>query len=409
MMAPPERRVERFRDHPTLSTKNGHRADSGTVATTGPVRLTCLVTSSCVSRTVRTVAAVFGASLALGAPVSIAWGAGSSPTVTTVSVSSTRVFTDAGVVVRPGDLVDVRVGGRVDFGPTPIDRMTPAGIPWGRSCNVLAASVVGWPAHGLACWSLIGRVGAGPPFEIGDARTLRITRGGELFLGVNDNHLGDNSGAWAATVRVTPRTVATVPPTLATTPPQVKSGSQSSSKSKLILAGVAVMAVLAAVVALVARKRRAAARRAAARPADGILDAPEVPVVEAAVPAEVSGDILPEARSHSVVEAPDAVPGGPTDVNIFEVELPDAASLYVGYSYFPANTVVRWLVRQDATARASGEFVTNGGGSVHHFVTIALGAELDANPDIADIADIEFTWAINGVPFGYSVRRGLRN
>ena len=89
-------------------------------------------------------------------------------------------------------------------------------------------------------------------------------------------------------------------------------------------------------------------------------------------------------------------------MNIFDVEFPDRASLQVGYSYFPEGTVVRWLVRQGATVAATGEFTTRGGGNTNHFVTILLGVELDPN---RDSADVDFTWEIGGVPFGYAVRR----
>ena len=85
-----------------------------------------------------------------------------------------------------------------------------------------------------------------------------------------------------------------------------------------------------------------------------------------------------------------------------EVEFPDFASLRVGYSYFPEGTVVRWLVRQAAVTAATGEFVTIGGGGANHFVTILLGTELALS---AEAADVDFTWDIGGVPFGYSVRR----
>jgi hypothetical protein len=369
-----------------------------------------LVSPSCV---VRAVAGVLAASVALAVPVSIAW-ASSGPAVTAVSVLPSRVLTDTGVVVRAGDLVEIRAAGRIHFGRPPIDRMAPAGIPWGQSCNVVAESVVGWPARGLACWSLIGRVGSAPPFEIGDARTLRITGGGELFLGVNDNLLGDNSGAWSVTVRVTPRTVVTVPPTPATTPPPDTTGSKHSSSSTsvvvvvTVLAAVVALVALAALVALLALRRRAAARRADAGRFASELAATEP--VAAEVAAALSGDILPEPRRHSgagVVET--SVEGDPSDVNIFEVEFPDVASLRVGYSYFPEGTVLRWRLRQDGTTTATGEFVTSGGGSTNHFVTIALGVELETNSDGSEGADIDFTWSIGGVPFGYSVRRGLRN
>jgi RHS repeat-associated protein len=54
---------------------------------------------------------------------------------------------------------------------------------------------------GLACWSLVGRIGAdGTPFDVGSAATINASAG-ELYLGVNDNFYSDNSGSW--TVEIT--------------------------------------------------------------------------------------------------------------------------------------------------------------------------------------------------------------
>jgi hypothetical protein len=51
---------------------------------------------------------------------------------------------------------------------------------------------------------------------------------------------------------------------------------------------------------------------------------------------------------------------------------------------------------------AVGEFTTHGGGSEQHFATLLLGTTIE--PD-AGAVDIAFSWSINEVPFGYSVRR----
>ena len=50
---------------------------------------------------------------------------------------------------------------------------------------------------GLPCWSLIGRIGNGSPFEVGDGGIYTVANG-ELYLGVNDDPtaFGDNSGYW---------------------------------------------------------------------------------------------------------------------------------------------------------------------------------------------------------------------
>lgn len=72
---------------------------------------------------------------------------------------------------------------------------TPAGVP---EC----AAASDFVAPSLPCWSLIGRVGSGTPFYVGTTKGFSVTTPGRLFLGVNDNVFGDNSGSWAATVTV---------------------------------------------------------------------------------------------------------------------------------------------------------------------------------------------------------------
>jgi len=61
----------------------------------------------------------------------------------------------------------------------------------------------------LACWSLIGKIGQnGTPFQVGTSLTNFTAHvSGELFLGVNDNILRDNTGSWIARIVVSPADV----------------------------------------------------------------------------------------------------------------------------------------------------------------------------------------------------------
>lgn len=59
---------------------------------------------------------------------------------------------------------------------------------------VLALAVAG---------ALIGRIGNGAPFAIGDQTAfLPLPADGQLFLAVNDDERGDNQGAFVVTLRV---------------------------------------------------------------------------------------------------------------------------------------------------------------------------------------------------------------
>ena len=54
---------------------------------------------------------------------------------------------------------------------------------------------------GLTCLSLIGLIGvSGKPFDVGDSLTFTAPTAGEVFLGVNDDNLSDNTGTWTATI-----------------------------------------------------------------------------------------------------------------------------------------------------------------------------------------------------------------
>ncbi|MDP9333666.1 MAG: hypothetical protein M3Q30_10200 [Actinomycetota bacterium] len=351
----------------------------------------------------RVIACVFALCLMLVPQMPAASAATAAPIVTHISVAPRQVWTNTGVALRSGDAVTIRASGRIHFGDSPIDKLTPAGIRRGTPCNAITShkgpGATVWPAPQLDCWALIGRIGVGPPFAIGNARTFRVATKGVLALGVNDNYLPDNSGTWKATVSVT-------------APPK-------HSKNVLLFAlvGAVVLAAIIAIVALVVRSRTAGEhkprdprkpresskpREPKARREPKAARKPKAPrkpkdVTAAAVAA---GSVAAPPRRSGI--APGVNDSEFTEVNIFEVEFSDRASLRVGYNYFPEGTVVHWRVAQRAKPAASGEFVTNGGGNMYHFVTIPLGVELEPDPDGADV---NFTWAIGSVPFHYSVRR----
>ena len=119
----------------------------------------------------------------------------------TVIVPATQPWTDTGISLPVGT-VSFKASGTINVqSGNPAFNNTPAGqgpadpgcignsdTPWGDD----------WTAEGLPCWSLIGRLGNGSPFEIGDGGTFRVLRPGVLYLGVNDqaDAFGDNSGSW---------------------------------------------------------------------------------------------------------------------------------------------------------------------------------------------------------------------
>ena len=322
--------------------------------------------------------------------------AGAQSAATHVSVSPVHVWTDTRMALHSGDTLTIRTSGRIHFGAPPIDRLTAVGIPRGAECDAVAArrsaAATAWPAPHLSCWSLIGRIGSSSPFAIGGAHSIRATQDGELFLGVNDNFLGDNAGQWSVTV-------------VATAAVAASDSGGAKHPSLLLLVAIALAVVLAAAFFFTwsRRSRRAPRRRAPRRRGPS----PAGPRTVATAPAAEKTVRAPARRSRAGASAAVPVSGDDvfTEVNIFEVEFPDPTTLRVGYNHFHEGTVVAWRVTQDATLLASGEFVAEGGGSRYHFVTMPLGVSVESGSDGFVAADVSFSWSIGEVPFGYSVRR----
>ena len=59
----------------------------------------------------------------------------------------------------------------------------------------------GAPAPDLIVGALIARIGNGPPLAIGDQTAVVMPASGPLFLGINDDHVADNSGEFRVVIR----------------------------------------------------------------------------------------------------------------------------------------------------------------------------------------------------------------
>lgn len=146
--------------------------------------------------------------LGLVLPVTAASGATSSKTTVTdvvaktVRVLATQPWTDTGIHLSSGSSVGFVASGVINVSSgNPAFSNTPAGRG-AADPKCIASSTTkwggGWIAMGLPCWSLIGRIGNGSPFEVGVIAEHKVTKPGELYLGVNDQStaFGDNSGSW---------------------------------------------------------------------------------------------------------------------------------------------------------------------------------------------------------------------
>lgn len=113
-------------------------------------------------------------------------------------VAATSDWTDTGVDLRGGDLVDVTATGRIFYAPGNGEIATAAGAA-GR-----ATAAAPMPDREIG--ALVGRIGGGPAFFVGaEISAYRVEGAGRLYLRVNDDILTDNRGQFRATITVTRR------------------------------------------------------------------------------------------------------------------------------------------------------------------------------------------------------------
>jgi hypothetical protein len=108
------------------------------------------------------------------------------------NVNANRQWTDTGLMVRAGEVIRFTPTGEVTWGPGRRDG--PAG-------EVNSPYNQNRPIPDQSGAALIGRIG-NDTFYIGDGSTsFRARTAGRLYLGINDDHLQDNSGYFQVTVQ----------------------------------------------------------------------------------------------------------------------------------------------------------------------------------------------------------------
>lgn len=113
-----------------------------------------------------------------------------------VRVAGNAGWVNTGFTLRRTDRVQFTSQGQVQLSGDAEDKASPAGSLRGR----YAANS---PAPSLLAGALIGRIGNGAPFAIGDQTVaLPMPGDGTLFLAVNDDEVSDNQGAFVVTLRV---------------------------------------------------------------------------------------------------------------------------------------------------------------------------------------------------------------
>jgi hypothetical protein len=118
---------------------------------------------------------------------------------TTIRVPGNQQWVATNINVQAGDTIRFDSRGEVRYSRNSADRATPAGAVNG------SISEAG-PVPRAPLGALIGRVGSGTGFNrgrtflIGSQGAVKMPTGGPLFLGINDDGVGDNTGDFVVTI-----------------------------------------------------------------------------------------------------------------------------------------------------------------------------------------------------------------
>ncbi|HXW04372.1 MAG TPA: hypothetical protein VD833_04005 [Vicinamibacterales bacterium] len=112
-----------------------------------------------------------------------------------VVVKATERWTNTGIYVREGQLLRLESTGTVQLSGDPGDTAGPGGAAADRR----APSA---PLASRAAGALIARIGEATPLFVGSGETLRAPASGQLYLGVNDDHLADNRGEFQVRIQL---------------------------------------------------------------------------------------------------------------------------------------------------------------------------------------------------------------
>ena len=111
-----------------------------------------------------------------------------------IAVSATQAWTPTGLTVRRGETLTINATGEARLSTDAADVASPTGSRAGRmSANA--------PLPQVPAGALIARVGDGAPFVINAGSMVTMPATGQLFLGVNDDHVADNQGGFRATIQ----------------------------------------------------------------------------------------------------------------------------------------------------------------------------------------------------------------
>jgi len=126
-------------------------------------------------------------------PVAVATTGVASAPPGTISVNGNQAWTDTQITVKKGDLYVFSATGqvRVASGDSPEAVAGPDGAA------AFQAPRNNYPYPGMAVGGLVAKVGNDKPFAVGSISTpISMPDNGRLYLGINDDGVGDNSGTF---------------------------------------------------------------------------------------------------------------------------------------------------------------------------------------------------------------------
>jgi hypothetical protein len=118
-----------------------------------------------------------------------------------VTVMANADWVDTGLTVRQGQVVSFTSSGEITLSADQNDKATTGGSFNGRKA-------AGAPIPTANAGALVGRVsnargrGASAVVAIGDQKSVAMPAAGRLFLRVNDDHVGDNSGQFEVRLKL---------------------------------------------------------------------------------------------------------------------------------------------------------------------------------------------------------------
>ena len=116
-----------------------------------------------------------------------------------IIVSARNQWTSTGITVRRGEILNFRMSGEIQLSSDPGDVASVTGSKSGRRPSA------GAPMPNVLAGGLIGRIGNGQPFGIGDQAAITMPAAGVLFLGINDDQVADNAGEFRVEITRAPR------------------------------------------------------------------------------------------------------------------------------------------------------------------------------------------------------------